>query len=56
MKYNTMPFLPKGILRWKGVCCNLKRIHESNVYEEEHYSLVNCNFPCDNMTYEGRLQ
>ncbi len=47
MKYNTMPFLPKGISRWKGVCCNLKRKHESNIYEEEHYSLVNYNFPCN---------
>ncbi len=53
MKYNMMPFLPKGISRWKGVCHNLKRKHESNIYEE-HYSLVNCNFPC-NMTWEGRL-
>jgi hypothetical protein len=48
MKYSTMPFLPKGISRWKCVCCNLKK-HESNIYEEKHYSLVNCNFPC-NMT------
>jgi hypothetical protein len=49
MKYNTMPFLPNGVSRWKGVCCNLKQKHESNIYEEKHYSLVNCNFPC-NMT------
>jgi hypothetical protein len=49
MKYSTMPFLPKGISRWKGVCCNLKRKHESNIYGEKHYSLVNCNFRC-NMT------
>jgi len=48
MKYSTMPFLPKGISRWKCVSCNLKK-HESNIYEEKHYSLVNCNFPC-NMT------
>jgi hypothetical protein len=26
--YNTMPFLPKGISRWKGMCCNLRRKHE----------------------------
>ncbi len=49
MTYNMMPFLPKGISRWKCVCCNLKRKRESNIYEEEHYSLVICNFPC-NMT------
>ncbi len=45
MNYDMKPFLPKGISRWKGLCCNLKRKHESTIYEEKHYSLVNCKFP-----------
>jgi hypothetical protein len=49
MKYDMKPFLPKGISRWKGLCCNLKRKHESNIYEEKYYTLINCKFPmqCD---------
>jgi hypothetical protein len=51
MNYDMKPFLPKGTSRWKGPCCNLKRKHESNIYEEKHYSLVNCKFP---MQYDIR--
>ncbi len=35
----------QGNFKMESPCCTLKRKHESNIYEEKQYSLVNCKFP-----------